>query len=142
MMYEEFINISGLNVSYKDYENIVEPMYMSTDMSKQEFIKFISPSVKALVKSYPKVKTIRKMLVRDKSGFKTTPNNCWYHIEYVEWVSIDIKTGKYIVAPLEDADREELYSQGKDLDKSANYDFDYTDCIDSKTKKPIKLWYE
>ena len=142
MMYDEFVNISGLNVTYKDYENIVEPMYMSTDMSKQEFIKFISPSVKALVKSYPKVKTIRKMLVRDKSGFKTTPNNCWYHINYVELVNIDIKTGKYIVAPLEDADYEELSSHGKDVDKSKDYDFDYTDCLDSKTKEAIKLWYE
>lgn len=142
MMYEEFVNISGLNVSYEDYTNIVEPMYMSTVMSKQEFIKFISPSVKALVKSYPKEKTIRKMLVRDKSGFKTTPNNCWYHIEYVELINIDIKTGKYIVAPLDDADYEELSRQGKDLDKSSTYDFDYTECLDSKTKEAIKLWYE
>lgn len=58
MMYEEFVDLSGLNVSYKDYKNIVEPMCISTGMSKQEFIKFISPSVKALVKSYPKVNTI------------------------------------------------------------------------------------
>ena len=138
-MHNEFIEMSGLNVSYKDYTEIVEPMYMAVEnMSKQDFIKFITPSVKALIKEYPKVKTIKKMLVRDRSGYRKTPNGCWYHIEYVELVDVDIRTGKYIVAPLEDEDFEKLRGEGRDLDHSTGYDFDYTDCID-KQRKPIEL---
>ena len=139
MMHNEFIEMSGLNVSYKDYTEIVEPMYMAVEnMSKQDFIKSITPSVKALIKEYPKVKTIKKMLVRDRSGYRKTPNGCWYHIEYVELVDVDIRTGKYIVAPLEDEDFEKLRGEGRDLDHSTGYDFDYTDCIDKK-RKPIEL---
>ena len=139
MMHNEFIEMSGLNVSYKDYTEIVEPMYMAVEnMSKQDFIKFITPSVKSLIKEYPKVKTIKKMLVRDRSGYRKTPNGCWYHIEYVELVDVDIRTGKYIVAPLEDEDFEKLRGEGRDLDHSTGYDFDYTDCIDKK-RKPIEL---
>ena len=139
MMHNEFIEMSGLNVSYKDYTEMGEPMYMAVEnMSKQDFIKFITPSVKALIKEYPKVKTIKKMLVRDRSGYRKTPNGCWYHIEYVELVDVDIRTGKYIVAPLEDEDFEKLRGEGRDLDHSTGYDFDYTDCIDKK-RKPIEL---
>lgn len=139
MMHSEFVEMSGLNVSYKDYTEIIEPMYMAVEnMSKQDFIKFIAPSVKALVKNYPRVKTIKKMLVRDRSGYRKTPNGCWYHIEYVELVDVDIRTGKYIIAPLEDEDFEKLRNEGRDLDHSTDYDFDYTDCID-KRRKPIEL---
>ena len=139
MMHNEFIEMSGLNVSYKDYTEIVEPMYMAVEnMSKQDFIKFITPIVKALIKDYPRAKTIKKMLVRDRSGYRKTPNGCWYHIEYVELVDVDIRTGKYIVAPLEDEDFEKLRGEGRDLDHSTGYDFDYTDCIDKK-RKPIEL---
>lgn len=139
MMHNEFIEMSGLNVSYKDYTEIVEPMYMAVEnMSKQDFVKFIAPSVKALIKDYPRIKTIKKMLVRDHSGYRKTPNGCWYHIEYVELVDVDIRTGKYIIAPLEDEDFEKLRNEGRDLDLSTDYDFDYTDCIDKK-RKPIEL---
>lgn len=138
-MHSEFVEMSGLNVNYKDYTEIVEPMYMAVEnMSKQDFIKFITPSVTALIKNYPRVKTIKKMLVRDRSGYRKTPNGCWYHIEYVELVDVDIRTGKYIIAPLEDEDFEKLRSEGRDLDHSTDYDFDYIDCIDKK-RKPVEL---
>lgn len=71
MMHNEFIEMSGLNVSYKDYTEIVEPMYMAVEnMSKQDFIKFITPSVKALIKDYPRAKTIKKMLVISSTNFR------------------------------------------------------------------------
>lgn len=139
-MHSEFIEMSGLNVSFKDYTEIVEPMYMAVEnMSKQDFIKFIAPSVKALVKEYPRKKMIKKMLVRDRSGCTKTPNGCWYHIEYVELVDVNIRTGKYVVAPLEEKDFEMLVKEGRDLNNSTDYDFDYTECIDKKTRKPVEL---
>lgn len=142
MMYKEFIEMSNVEVSYKDYADIIEPMYMATAMSKQEFINFIKPSAKELVKKYARPKTFKKMLVRDRSGCAKTPNGCWYHIEYVEFVGVDIKTGKYYIAPLNDEDFDILRNEGKDLEKSTDYDFDYTSCIDNKTKKPIELFFE
>lgn len=144
MMHSEFVKMSGLEIGYKQYTEIVEPMYMAVeDMSKREFIEFITPSVKALIKrtAEPKEKTIKKMLVRDRSGYRKTPNECWYHIEYVELVDVDVRTGKYIVAPLNDEDFEKLRNEGRDLDLSTDYDFDYTDCIDKK-RKPIELHLE
>lgn len=143
MMHSEFVKMSGLEISYEQYTEIVEPMYMAVEnMSKQEFIEFIAPSVKALIKrtATPKEKTVKKMLVRDNSGYRKTPNGCWYHIEYVELVDVDIRTGKYIVAPLNDDDFEKLRNEGRDLDLSTDYDFDYTECIDKK-RKPIELYH-
>lgn len=62
------------------------------------------------------------------------------HIEYVELVDIDIKTGKYIVKALEEKDFEELEKAGHDLNLDTWFDFDYEDCIDEK-RKPIELNY-
>lgn len=78
------------------------------------------------------------MLVRDRSGFTKTPNGYYYHIEYVELVDVDIRTGKFIVRPLEDRDFQNLREKGHDLNLGYDYDFDYTQCIDTK-KKPITL---
>ena len=41
MMWKEFEQIAGYEVSYEDYTNIIEPMYMATNLSKQEFVKVI-----------------------------------------------------------------------------------------------------
>lgn len=41
MMHEEFNKIAGYEVSYEDYTNIIEPMYMATNLSKEEFVKVI-----------------------------------------------------------------------------------------------------
>lgn len=39
MMWEEFEKIAGYEVSYEDYANVIEPMYMATNLSKQDFVK-------------------------------------------------------------------------------------------------------
>lgn len=41
MMKHEFEKLAGYEVSYEDYEQIIEPMYMATEMSKQDFVKCI-----------------------------------------------------------------------------------------------------
>lgn len=41
MMWNEFEEIAGYEVSYDDYTNILEPMYNATELSKQEFVKVI-----------------------------------------------------------------------------------------------------
>lgn len=41
MMWKEFEEIAGYEVSFDDYNNIIEPMYMATNMSKADFVKCI-----------------------------------------------------------------------------------------------------
>lgn len=58
MMWKEFEEIAGYEVSYDTYNNIVEPMYMAVpdSMTKQQFVKLLNRkaiekrSVKAIVK--------------------------------------------------------------------------------------------
>lgn len=139
MTKQEFERLTNIEVSYETYSKIIEPMYMAVDITKQEFVKILN--IKALEEPKEKVKTIKKMRVRDKSGCTKTPNGCWYHVEYVELVDIDIRTGKFIIKPLEDKDFQNLLKDGCDLNLSTTFDFDYTQCIDTK-KKPIVLSYE
>ena len=114
---------------------------MSSNLDKVDFVK----SIRTLLKNIPqpeKKKDIKKMAVRDHSGFRKTPNECYYHIEYVELVDVDIKTGKYIIRPLDDMDFEQLAKDEHDLNLSTDFDFDYENCIDDSTKKPVKLLFE
>ena len=138
MMKHEFERLAGREVTDEQYKAI-ETLYMSSNLEKAEFVK----SIKAILKSIPKPekrKDIKRMAVRNRSGYRKTPNGCYYHIEYVELVDIDIKTGKYIIKPLEDKDFEQLAKDGHDLNLNTWFDFDYEDCIDEK-KRPIELNY-
>ena len=42
MMYEEFENLSGITVSWKVYHDIIEPMYIASDVDKREFVKMLN----------------------------------------------------------------------------------------------------
>lgn len=103
MMKSEFENLAGREVTNEQYRAI-ETLYMSSNLEKAEFVK----SIRTMLKSIPqpeRKKDIKRMVVRDRSGYRKTPNGCYYHIEYVELVDIDIKTGKYIIKPLEEKEK-------------------------------------
>lgn len=136
MMKHEFEALAKREVTDEQFEAI-EKLYMSSTLEKQDFVKSIRPLLKTIPEPEKK-KNIKKMCVRDRSGFRKTPNGCWFHIRYVELVDIDIKTGKYIVKEIEDKDAEQLSSVGCDLHYSSDFDFDYTKCIDTNHRK-IKL---
>lgn len=137
MQKKEFERIAKIEVTEETYTKVIEPMYLATDLSKQDFVKLLN--LKALeAPQTKKEKVIKVMLIRDNSGFMKTPNGCYFHIEYVELVDVDIRTGKFIVAPLDGEDFQKLRNEGHDLHLGYHYDFDYTQCIDTK-KKPIKL---
>ncbi len=130
MMKSEFENLAGRAVTNEQYRAI-ETLYMSSNLEKNGICKEHQNNAQ----EHPtagKEKDIKRMVVRDKSGYRKTPNGCYCHIKYVELVDIDIKTGKYIIKPLEEKDFERLAKDG--------HDFDYEDCIDEK-KKPIELNY-
>lgn len=42
MMKSEFEAIAGYKVSHKDYYDIIEPMYMATNLDKYEFVETIN----------------------------------------------------------------------------------------------------
>ena len=42
MMKNEFEALAGYEVSVSDYDNIIEHMYMATELNKAEFVKVIS----------------------------------------------------------------------------------------------------
>ncbi len=136
MMKQEFEQLAKIEVTEETYTKVIEPMYLATDLSKEDFIK--SLNLKSLTTLKVIKKAIKKMLVRDRSGFMKTPNGSYYHIEYVELLDVDIRTGKFIVKPLEDEDFQELREKGHDLNLSTDYDFDYMQCLDAK-KKPVTL---
>lgn len=136
MMQREFEEIAGYEVTAETYDKIIEPMYMSTNLSKTEFVKLLNR--KALEKKVERKPNIKKMLVRDHSEHRTTPNGCYYHIQYVDLVGVDIRTGKRIIKELSEEVLSELYHSGHSLDCGYDYDFDYLDAVDTK-KKPIEL---
>ena len=92
MMKSEFENLAGREVTDEQYRAI-ETLYMSSNLEKTEFVKSMKPILKNIPQPERK-KDIKRMVVRDRSGYRKTPNGCYYHIEYVELVDIDIKTGQ------------------------------------------------
>lgn len=135
MMKSEFENFAGRAVTDEQYRAF-EILYMSSNLDKYEFVKIMNPILKN-IPQMEKVKNIKRMAVRDHSGFRKTPNGCYYHIEYVELVDVDIKTGQYIIKPLEQKDVDQLLQEGCSLELSTGFDFDYEDCVDEKGR-PLK----
>lgn len=130
MQKHEFERMAKIEVTDEVYETVIQPMYLATDLSKAEFIKVLN--LRALAAQKPKKeKVIKAMLIRDRSWNFTTPNGCYYHIKRMELVDVDIRTGKFIVKPLEDEDLQKLRSEGKDLHYGYHFDFDYTRCADT-----------
>ena len=41
MMKHEFEALAGYEVTFEDYNNVIEPMYMAVNLSKQDFVKVI-----------------------------------------------------------------------------------------------------
>ena len=90
MMKHEFESIAGYEVSTEDYDNIIEPMYMATNLSKQEFVKTISKKRFAIVKK----EEVKAVFV---SNGNRTPNGCYAVGRWMMQIGnpdVSIKTGK------------------------------------------------
>lgn len=61
MMKHEFEALAGYEVSEKDYSGIIEPMYMATNLSKEDFVKVINKSRFALKTKKEMVKEMKKI---------------------------------------------------------------------------------
>ena len=77
MMKSEFENLAGREVTNEQYRAI-ETLYMSSNLEKAEFVK----SIRTMLKSIPqpeRKKDIKRMVVRDRSGYRKTPNGFHEH---------------------------------------------------------------
>ncbi len=48
MTHTEFMTLAGYEVSYTTYHDIIEPMYMATEVTKEEFVKMLNKKYFAL----------------------------------------------------------------------------------------------
>lgn len=109
MMKHEFETLAGYEVSTEDYNNIIEPMYMATNMTKQEFVKTISK------KRFAVEKKEKEKMVFISHGYKT-PNGCYFLGQWMVQIGnpeVNIKTGK-ITYKVREATSEELRQNGWD----------------------------
>ena len=76
MMYQEFMEIAGYEVSVEDYDNIIEPMYMALpNVTKQEFVKMIDKKRFALP-------TRKQIINQMKKIAKHLQETCEYYTDY------------------------------------------------------------
>lgn len=90
MMKHEFEALAGYEVSTADYDKIIEPMYMATTLSKEEFVKVIDKKRFAIVKK----ETEKPVFV---SNGNRTPNGAYVIGRWMIQIgepSVSIKTGK------------------------------------------------
>lgn len=65
MMKHEFEQLAGYEVTWEDYNNIIEPMYMATNLDKKDFIRTLNKqrfAVKAKEKYVRKLKMLARSL--------------------------------------------------------------------------------
>ena len=103
MMHEEFQKITGLEISYRDYSEVIEPMYGAVQMDKYSFCEMIKPTAKAMAKKYAEERKVAEMnnqrlVFINQDGL--TPNGCYYVGYYAKVVGADIRTGKVKVRNL------------------------------------------
>lgn len=74
MMKQEFEALAGYEVSPEDYNKIIEPMYMATSLTKEEFVKTINKKRFALkpLKAYIKEMKEIAILIEARCSHYTT----------------------------------------------------------------------
>lgn len=135
MLKSEFESLAGIKVDGNTFWNIIDPMYMATNLNKNDFINILN--LEAL-KSKDREPKLIKMRVRNRAGEAQTPNGAYYYIRWVKRVNVNIKTGRVIVAQITGEQADMLANEGNDLDLSTSYDLDYTQCEDINNY-PIEL---
>jgi len=89
MMKFEFEQIAGYEVSTHDYIQIIEPMYMASSLSKEEFVKTLNKKRFALkpLKSY--IKEMKKLA-------KELKESCTHYTDYDKKEKLDSIIKEYI----------------------------------------------
>ena len=114
MMQHEFERITGLEISYRDYSEIIEPMYNALPMDKFSFCEMIKPTAKVMTNKYAderKAEEMKNQPLVFVNRFGLTPNGCYHIGYYAKVVGADIRTGKIKVRNLtpEEFDEQRSY---------------------------------
>lgn len=75
MMKQEFEALAGYEVSFEDYNNIIEPMYMASNLSKADFVQTINKKRFAL-------KNLKVMIKEMKALAKEIEEQCTHVYTY------------------------------------------------------------
>lgn len=78
MMKHEFEELAGYEVTWDDYNNIIEPMYMAVNMDKADFVKVISKERFALPTKEQMIRQMRKIA---KHIYEHCGERCFYDEE-------------------------------------------------------------
>lgn len=89
MMKHEFEEIAGYEVTWEDYNNIIEPMYMALNVSKHEFVKIIDKKRFAL----KPLKSIEKEMKQIAEHLKET---CTHYIDTEAREKLDDLAREYV----------------------------------------------
>ena len=96
MMHKEFEELAGYEVSFEDYNNIIEPMYMATNLSKQEFVKCLNR--KQFDQNYKKQQYKKQILSEMKSIAYEMYDLCSRTDTYEQYEALRSKALEYIKA--------------------------------------------
>ena len=89
MMKQEFEALAGYEVSIDDYNKIIEPMYMATSLTKEEFVKTINKKRFAL-------KPLKSIIKEMKQSAKVIEAECTIATPYIEWGKLYKLVEEYI----------------------------------------------
>jgi len=89
MMKDEFEAIAGYEVSGEDYRNIIEPMYMATELSKEDFVKCIDKKRFALKPLNRLVKEMRQCADR-------LMESCTHYTDYATKNRLETLVKEYV----------------------------------------------
>lgn len=89
MMKHEFEEIAGYEVSFEDYNNIIEPMYMATNLSKQDFVQTINKKRFAL-------KPVSKIVKEMKQIAAQLEETCTHYTDFVAKEKLESLCREYI----------------------------------------------
>ena len=69
MMYSEFLEIAKVSedkITFKTYAEVIEPMYMGCNLSKQEFINLLN--IRKIIETYENPYSIEKQIIKNKKN--------------------------------------------------------------------------
>lgn len=89
MTKQEFTQIAGYEVSDNDYYDIIQPMYMATDLTKKDFVQTLNKKRFAL----RPLTTIRREMRKCADKLRTT---CTHYTDYATETQLDNLILEYI----------------------------------------------
>ena len=89
MMKHEFEELAGYEVSTADYDNIIEPMYLATNLTKQEFVQTISKKRFAL-------KPLKNIIKEMRECAESLKETCTHYTDFETKDKLEALINEYI----------------------------------------------